>query len=122
MTGIPESAWEQATLDTLAEPLLWQPLRGEQTAPGSGERETWDELLIRPRLLSALQALNATVPLHYLQQAASEIAAPKSQDAITENHRIHEYLVGGVSTELSRPRRARTECAGSASRPRPRRQ
>ncbi|WP_288873385.1 type I restriction endonuclease subunit R [uncultured Microbacterium sp.] len=95
MTGIPESAWEQATLDTLAEPLLWQPLRGEQTAPGSGERETWDELLIRPRLLSALQALNATVPLHYLQQAASEIAAPKSQDAITENHRIHEYLVGG---------------------------
>lgn len=95
MTGISESAWEQATLDTLAEPLLWQPLRGEQTAPGSGERETWDELLIRPRLLSALQALNPTVPLHYLQQAASEIAAPKSQDAITENHRVHEYLVGG---------------------------
>ena len=95
MTGIPESAWEQATLDTLAEPLLWHPLRGEQIAPGSGERETWDELLIRPRLLRALQALNPTIPLHYLQQAASEIAAPKSQDAITENHRVHEYLVGG---------------------------
>ncbi|MGP6178555.1 type I restriction endonuclease subunit R [Microbacterium sp. A196] len=95
MSGISESDWEQATLDTLAEPLFWHPLRGEEIAPGSGERDTWDELLIRPRLVNALQTLNPTVPLHYLQQAASEIAAPKSQDAVTENHRIHEYLVGG---------------------------
>src|SRR5690606_24272805 len=29
------------------------------------------------------------------QQAASEIASPKSQDAVTENHRIHQFLVGG---------------------------
>lgn len=95
MTGIPEAAWEQAALDTLAEPLGWRPTRGDEIAPGSGERETWDELLIRPRLIAAMQALNPSVPLHYLQQAASEIAAPKSQDAITENHRIHEYLVDG---------------------------
>lgn len=95
MSGISESDWEQAALDTLAEPLFWHPLRGEEIAPGSGERDTWDELLIRPRLVNALQSLNPTVPLHYLQQAASEIAAPKSQDAVTENYRIHEYLVGG---------------------------
>lgn len=95
MTGISEADWERATLDYLAEPLLWRPLSGEQIAPGSGERDTWDELLIRPRLVAALQALNPTVPLRYLQQAASELAAPKSQDAITENHRIHTYLVGG---------------------------
>ncbi|HRA10007.1 MAG TPA: type I restriction endonuclease subunit R, partial [Microbacteriaceae bacterium] len=31
----------------------------------------------------------------YLQQALAEIAAPKSLDAITENHRVHEYLAGG---------------------------
>jgi type I restriction enzyme R subunit len=35
------------------------------------------------------------VPGEYLQQAVAEIAAPKSQDAITENHRIHQYLVSG---------------------------
>ena len=95
MTGISESDWENAALDTLAEPLGWEPKRGEQIAPGSGERETWDELLIRPRLLDAMRRLNPDVPVNYLQQAIAEIAAPKSLDAITENHRIHEYLVGG---------------------------
>ncbi len=95
MTGFSEADWEQAALDTLAEPLLWQPKRGEEIAPGSGERETWDELLIRPRLLDAMRRLNPDVPVNFLQQAVAEIASPKSLDAITENHRIHEYLVGG---------------------------
>ncbi|WP_243063333.1 type I restriction endonuclease subunit R [Humibacter sp. RRB41] len=95
MTGISESDWELAALDILAEPLLWTPKRGEEIAPGSGERETWDELLIRPRLLEAMRLLNPTVPAPFLQQAISEIAAPTSQDAITENHRIHQYLVDG---------------------------
>jgi len=95
VTALPESAWEQDAIDTLAEPLGWQPAKGEEIAPGSGERETWDDLLIRPRLLDALRRLNPGIPGEYLQQALVEIAAPKSQDAITENHRIHGYLVGG---------------------------
>jgi len=90
-----EADWEQDALDTLAEPLGWRTLPGEKVAPGSGERDTWDDLLIRPRLLEALRRLNPGVPGQFLQQAASEIASPKSQDAITENHRIHQYLVGG---------------------------
>ncbi|WP_292701446.1 HsdR family type I site-specific deoxyribonuclease, partial [Microbacterium sp. 69-10] len=95
MTAIPESMWEQSALDTLAEPLGWVSLSGEQIAPGSGERDGWDELLIRPRLLEALRRLNPNVPAQYLQQAAVEIASPTSQDAITENHRIHRYLTTG---------------------------
>jgi len=95
MTALPESAWEQDALETLAEPLGWEPLAGEKVAPGSGERDSWDELLIRPRLLDALRRLNPGVPAEYLHQAVAEIAAPKSQDAITENHRIHQYFVGG---------------------------
>ncbi|TAM66861.1 MAG: type I restriction endonuclease subunit R [Microbacteriaceae bacterium] len=95
MTGISEADWENSALETLAEPLGWRPLGGDQIAPGSGERETWDELLIRPRLLDAMRRLNPDVPVNYLQQAAAEIAAPKSLDAITENYRNHEYLVGG---------------------------
>ena len=95
MTALSEADWEHDALDTLAEPLGWKPLSGEQIAPGSGVRETWDDLLIRPRLLEALRGLNPGVPGHYLQQAVAEIASPTSQDAITENHRIHQYLVGG---------------------------
>ncbi|WP_426516735.1 type I restriction endonuclease subunit R [Diaminobutyricibacter sp. McL0618] len=95
MTGISEADWEQAALETLAEPLLWEPKRGEEIAPGTGERQTWDELLIRPRLLDAMRRLNPDVPIPFLQQAVAEIASPKSLDAITENQRIHEYLVSG---------------------------
>src|SRR5699024_11555339 len=63
--------------------------------PISGQRESWDELLIRPRLLAALRRLNPEVPEQYLQQACAEITAPSSQDAITENHRIHKMYVEG---------------------------
>ncbi len=95
MTALSEADWENDALDTLAEPLGWRPLHGEQVAPGTGERDTWDDLLIRPRLLDALRLLNPGIPGEYLQQAVAEIAAPKSQDAITENYRIHQYLVNG---------------------------
>ncbi len=95
MTGFSEAAWEELALDTLAEPLGWQPMSGEKVAPGTGERDSWDELLIRPRLLAALRRLNPSVPGEYLQQALAEIASPKSQDAITENQRIHDFLVDG---------------------------
>ncbi|QAV70839.1 type I restriction endonuclease subunit R [Salinibacterium sp. UTAS2018] len=94
MVGMSEADWEQLTLDTLGE-LGWLPTAGEKIAPGSGERDSWDELLIRPRLLAALQKFNPDVPAQYLAQAVAEIAAPKSKDAIAENLRIHQYLVDG---------------------------
>jgi type I restriction enzyme R subunit len=93
--GFSEAKWENLALDQLAEPLGWRPIAGETIAPGTGERDTWDELLIRPRLLEALRTFNPTVPLEYLRQALAEIASPKSLDAVTENQRIHDYLVNG---------------------------
>src|SRR2546427_7187605 len=90
-----EADWEGMALELLAEPLGWRPASGQLIAPGTDERDSWDELLIRPRLLAALQRFNPTVPVQYLQQALAEIASPKSNDAITENHRIHNYLVDG---------------------------
>jgi hypothetical protein len=93
-SGMSEADWEALVLDTLGE-LAWQPRSGESIAPGTDERTSWDDLLIPSRLLTAMQQLNPTVPAQYLRQALAEIAAPKSQDAITENHRIHAYLVGG---------------------------
>ncbi|WP_413250843.1 type I restriction endonuclease subunit R [Sinomonas flava] len=89
-----EADWEGLAKESLAE-LGWAPRNGEEIAPGSGERETWDDLLIRPRLLAAMQRFNPEVPVHYLKQALAELAAPSSQDAIAENHRAHEFLVHG---------------------------
>lgn len=70
MVGISEAAWEQLTLDALGE-LGWLPAAGEKIAPGSGERDSWDELLIRPRLLAALKKFNPTVPAQSVAQSAS---------------------------------------------------
>jgi type I restriction enzyme R subunit len=104
-----ESDWEQLALEVLAE-LGWTPLPGAAIAPGATavvgpgseplsepqpQRPGWDEVLIPSRLRAALRRLNPTVPREYLDQALAAIASPTSQDAITENKRIHDYLVGG---------------------------
>lgn len=85
MTAMSEEAWEELTLEVLAEPLGWKPEHGSHIAPGSGERESWDEILIPSRLRAALRALNPAVPPSYLEQAFAMITAPASQDAIAEN-------------------------------------
>ncbi|HSV66037.1 MAG TPA: type I restriction endonuclease subunit R [Mycobacteriales bacterium] len=92
--GMSEADWEALAIDTLGE-LAWQPRTGESIAPGSGERTSWDDLVIPHRLLAAMQKFNPTVPAQYLQQALADILAPRSQDAITENHRMHVCLVEG---------------------------
>ncbi|MEE6283308.1 type I restriction endonuclease subunit R [Georgenia sp. MJ170] len=96
MTPAPlsEETWEHLTLDALGE-LFWQPRHGPTIAPGSGERESWAELLIPSRLREALHRLNPQVPREYLDQALALIRAPSSQDAITENLRIHRFLTEG---------------------------
>jgi type I restriction enzyme R subunit len=89
-----EDDWEQLALEALGE-LGWEPKAGAAIAPGSGERETWSDLVIPSRLIDALQRLNPTVPVDYLHQARADILTPRSQDAITENHRIHSWIVDG---------------------------
>ncbi len=89
-----EGDWEALALEALGE-LGWQPRAGAAIAPGSGERETWSDLVIPARLLDALQRLNPTVPIDFLHQARADILTPRSQDAITENHRVHSWIVDG---------------------------
>lgn len=97
MAGMSEAAWEQIVLDLLAEPHGWQPVHGEKIAPGAGEgaRESISDLLIRPRLLTAMQRLNPQVPANYLAQAIAEITTARSTDPIEENRRVHGILVHG---------------------------
>ncbi|GHG46363.1 DEAD/DEAH box helicase [Flavimobilis marinus] len=90
-----EDAWEQLALEVLAEPLMWEPVPGAAIAPGTGERETWDELVIPSRLRAAMRALNPAVPRDYLDQALAMVLAPASQDAIAENQRLHGFLTEG---------------------------
>lgn len=94
MAALSEADWEHFALEVLAD-LEWPHMPGAEIAPGKGERMSWDELIMPPRLLAALQKLNPKIPVDYLHQAVADILTPRSQDAITENHRVHSWIVDG---------------------------
>jgi type I restriction enzyme R subunit len=94
VAGFTEAQWELLALEALAE-HGWQPLAGTDIAPGTEERQTWDDIVLPGRLLEAMRRLNPQVPGQYLQQALAELVSSKSQDAIAENHRIHQAIVDG---------------------------
>lgn len=92
--GWSEAQAEQGILDALAE-REWEHRPGPSLAPGSGERDSWHDIVLRGTLFQSLRNLNPDVPEEYLQQAMAEVLTPKSQDAITENHRLHHILLDG---------------------------
>ncbi|WBP94041.1 type I restriction endonuclease subunit R [Mycolicibacterium neoaurum] len=95
MTDFSEAEWESVALETLAQ-QEWLPLNGAAIAPGTENgRASWDELVLPDRMLAKLRELNPHVPGEYLEQARAAILQPSSQDAIAENYRLHQYLVGG---------------------------
>ena len=53
--------------DHLAE-LEWVSGHGPDFAPGSGERDTWNDIVLRGRLRNAVRNLNPGVPEEYLDQ------------------------------------------------------
>ena len=88
MSIIPESEWEQFTVDRLGE-HNWQPLKGQDIAPGTESgRTSWEDLVLPDRLLAAMRELNPVVPAEYLVQAQAAILAPQSQDPMAENYRL----------------------------------
>lgn len=91
-----EAQWEERALEALGE-LGWPLLRGEEIAPGSGERESWSDPVIPSRVAAALTRLNPEVPQTYLQQAQAEILRPRSNDALAENYRLHEVMTKGYT-------------------------
>ncbi|WP_279098499.1 type I restriction endonuclease subunit R [Gordonia bronchialis] len=95
MSTFTEADWETLALEWLAD-QEWRPLHGTDIAPGTENgRTSWDDIVLPDRLLAKMRELNPAVPYEYLVQARAAILAPQSQDAIAENHRLHEYLVKG---------------------------
>jgi type I restriction enzyme, R subunit len=90
-----EDDWEHIALEDLGE-LGWRYVPGADIAPGTGERASWDELLIRPRLRAAIAKFNPQLPSSAVDDAVSVIATPGSTDAISENEVVHGYLTEGL--------------------------
>jgi type I restriction enzyme, R subunit len=95
VSGMSEADWEALTLDTLGE-LAWETAAGKAIAPGSGERESWRELIIPGRLRAAVERINPGLPGPAVDEAVKAVLSPKSRDALGENHQVHQYLTGGI--------------------------
>jgi len=91
MALISEAEWESTALEVLAE-QGWAPSTGAELAH---ERASASDLVLTERVHEAVRKLNPSVPALYLRQAVTEILTPASQDAMSENRRMHEFLVHG---------------------------
>ncbi|MGW7258697.1 type I restriction endonuclease subunit R [Streptomyces sp. NPDC054834] len=90
-----EADWELLALDELAE-LAWLPASGNEFAPGSGHRQSWDDLILYPDLREAIERLNPELPPDAVRDAVTAAATPASQDTYEENRTAHTYLTAGI--------------------------
>ncbi|MDX3385547.1 type I restriction endonuclease subunit R [Streptomyces niveiscabiei] len=90
-----EADWELLALDELAE-LAWRPSPGNEFAPGSGHRKSWDDLILYPDLREAIERLNPELPPDAVRGAVGIAATPSSQDTYEENRTAHAYLTAGI--------------------------
>ncbi|MER7133412.1 type I restriction endonuclease subunit R [Streptosporangium saharense] len=90
-----EADWELLALEELAE-LGWLPAKGNELAPGSGHRKSWDDLILHSDLGEAIERLNPGLPPDAVRKAVEEAARATSTDAYEENRTAHGYLTGGI--------------------------
>ncbi|RCH66316.1 type I restriction endonuclease subunit R [Streptomyces sp. SDr-06] len=90
-----EIDWEFLALEELVE-LDWPKAEGNELAPGSGHRRSWDDLILYSDLREAIERLNPDLPPEAVREALATAATPTSQDAYEENRTAHGYLTDGV--------------------------
>jgi len=90
-----EADWELLALEELAE-LDWLPAKGNELAPGSGHRKSWDDLTLYSDLVEAIGRLNPELPREAVGKAVEEATRMRSGDAYEENRTAHGYLTGGI--------------------------
>ncbi|MFF4960196.1 type I restriction endonuclease subunit R [Streptomyces sp. NPDC001222] len=90
-----EADWEQFALKELRG-LAWLHTSGNEFAPGSGHRKSWDDLILYPDLREAIERLNPELPPDAIRDAIAVAASPTSQDTYEENRTAHTYLTAGI--------------------------
>jgi type I restriction enzyme, R subunit len=90
-----EKEWEIFALEQLGD-LGWMPVEGKSLAKGSGERESWSELIIPGRLRDAITRINPRLPASAVQDAVDKLMSAASRDALAENFRVHQFMTKGI--------------------------
>ncbi len=102
--GIAESHVEEAALAWLAE-LGYAVLGGPEIGPDGdrAERASYRQVLLLPRIRSAIAALNPDLPADVRDVVLAKLTQTETPSLIDENRRLHRYLVEGVPVEVRRP-------------------
>ena len=92
---------EQPTIALLGA-LGWSSLNCYEEAPATLGRETTSEVVLRPRLLAALQSLNPALPPQALTLAIAELTRDRSlMLPVQANREIHQLLKNGLKVTSS---------------------
>ncbi|MBP8299091.1 MAG: type I restriction endonuclease subunit R [Planctomycetes bacterium] len=99
-----ESVVEEAALEWFAA-LGYSVVSGPAIAPGepNAERASYQQVILKDRLLAALHDLNPDVADAALDEAFRRLTTISSPNLIDANHTLHHFLVNGVEVEFARP-------------------
>ena len=103
MSKIYEDEIEQWAIQLFAD-LGYSYVHGGDIAPDgeSAERNSYSEVLLIERLLSAARRLNPQLELHTIQEAIREIEQVSSTELVANNQAIHRLLTEGIPVLVQR--------------------
>ncbi|MFV2097404.1 type I restriction endonuclease subunit R [Micromonospora sp. LOL_014] len=90
-----EADWESHALEQLGE-LGWEAGAGKDFALGSGQRQSWADLVLVEDLRAAIERLNPALPQGAVADAVRAATDAASREAFAENRAAHERLVNGI--------------------------
>jgi type I restriction enzyme R subunit len=102
MSLIDESMAEQAALDWFEE-LGYQRVFGPDIAPQGveQERESYKQIVLTDRLLTALARINPHIPASILEDAARQVIHGNAPSLMQANRQFHRWLTDGVPVEIN---------------------
>ena len=97
---ITEDQLEQECLEWFKE-LEWQVLCGYDIASGeaAAERDNYKQVILKDRLLAALQRLNPHLPQQCIEDVAHQLINMDFTILIQNNRQFHDYLINGIQVE-----------------------
>ena len=99
-----EAELEQAVLEYFQE-LYYDIQPGPEISPGGAypERDDYDQVILRDRLMSALRRINPKMPPEALEDAYRQVVIAKSPSLIVNNKEFYRLITDGVNVEVRRP-------------------
>jgi len=100
---IDENMAEQAALDWFGE-LGYERVFGPDIAPGGPqqERESYKQIVLTDRLMTALTRLNPHLPTPVLEDAARQVIHGNAAGLMQANRQFHRWLTDGVPVEINK--------------------